>query len=99
MGNVRNNYWDFVAIEDAGVIVLVTMKMFVIDLGIAFITGVILWTFCRINLLKEFCKLMKTYWSWIAIRLAGLLFRVSTGLDLFSFDCSYKKFPIVLLLS
>ena len=85
MGNVQNNYWDFVAVEDAGVVVLVTMKMFVIDLGIALITGLILWIFCRINFLKEFCKLMKTYWSWIAIRLAALLFRVSTELDLFIF--------------
>ena len=77
LGNIRNNYWDFVAVEDVGNTVAVGFQMFGIDVGITVFTALILNIFCKISLFDEFCKLMKTYWSWMAVRIALILFRVS----------------------
>ena len=77
LGNIRNNYWDFVAVEDVGKTIAVGFQMFGIDVGITVFTALILNIFCKISLFDEFCKLMKTYWSWMAVRIALILFRVS----------------------
>ena len=77
LGNIRNDYWDFVAVKDFGNTFAVGLQMFGIDVGITFITGVILKIFCKISLFEQFCKLIKTYWSWMAIRISLILFRVS----------------------
>ena len=77
LGNIRNDYWDFVAVKDFGNTFAVGLQMFGIDVGITFITGVIWKIFCKISLFEQFCKLIKTYWSWMAIRISLILFRVS----------------------
>ena len=76
LGNIRNDYWDFVAVEDVGNVVAVGFQMFGIDVGITLFTAATLYAFCKISLFDEFCKLMKTYWSWMGIRIALILFRV-----------------------
>ena len=76
LGNIRNNYWNFVAIDNVKDVISSTMKMAGIDFGILLITWLTLWIFCRIDVLKEFCRLMKTCWSWIGIRIALILFPV-----------------------
>ena len=77
LGNIGNSYWQFEAIKDVADVVSLELQMTVIDFAIFVSTGIILWLLCRINLFNEFCKLMKTYWSWIGVRLAMMLFIVS----------------------
>lgn len=77
LGNIRNSYWEFKAVDDVGAVVIVTLKMLGIDFGICVVTGLILWIFCRINFFQEFCKIMKTYWAWFALRIAAMLVRVN----------------------
>ena len=83
LGNIRNSYWDYSEVDDVAAVIIVTLKMFSIDLGIGIVTGLILLLFCRINFLQEFCKFLKTYWAWIALRIGAMLIRVS------SFKCFY----------
>ena len=77
LGNIRNSYWDFKAVNDVVVVITVTLKMFSIDLGIGIVTALILWVFCRIDFLQEFCKLVKRYWALIALRIGSILIRVN----------------------
>ena len=77
LGNIRNSYWEYSEVDDVAAVIIVSLKMFSIDLGIGIITGLILLLFCRINFLQEFCKFLKTYWAWIALRIGAMLIRVS----------------------
>ena len=77
LGNIRNSYWEYSEVDDVVAAIIVTLKMFSIDLGIGIVTGLILFLFCRINFLQEFCKFLKTYWAWIALRIGAMLIRVS----------------------
>ena len=77
LGNIGNSYWKFEAVEGVTDVVSLELQMAAIDFAIFVATGIILWILCRINLIKELCKLMKTYWAWIGIRLAMILFIVS----------------------
>ena len=77
LGNIRNSYWGFREVNDVVAVIIVTLKMFSIDLGIGIITGLILWIICRIDFLQEFCKLVKRYWALIALRIGSILIRVS----------------------
>ena len=65
LGNIGNSYWNFVAIENVRDVISSTMQMAAIDFGILLATWLTLWIFCRINVFKEFCRLMKNWWSWI----------------------------------
>ena len=81
LGNIRNSYWGFREVNDVDAVIIVTLKMFSIDLGIGIITGLILWIICQIDFLQEFCKLVKRYWALIALRIGSILIRVSLDKD------------------
>ena len=76
LGNVRNSYWNYEEVKDIRKLLLTSFEMFSIDLISAIISGVLLWKFCNINLFREFCKIMKSYWKLIAITLAGYIYEV-----------------------
>ena len=76
LGNIGNSYWNFVEIDNVRDVISSTMLMAGIDFGILLTTWLTLWVFCKIDVLKEFCRLMKTCWSWIGIRIALILFPV-----------------------
>ena len=84
LGNIGNSYWNFKAVENVEDVISVDIQMAGIDFGMLLTTGTILRIVCGINLFKEYCKLMKSYWFWIGIRLAMTLFRVS------KYKCNYQ---------
>ena len=65
LGNAGNSYRSFVAIDNVRDVVSNTMQMNGIDLGILLKTWLTLWIFFRTDIFPEFCKLLKTCWSWI----------------------------------
>ena len=77
LGNIRNDYWQFEAIDDIGKVVLAVLLMFAIDLCSAVIAGIALWKQCQINFLLKACGAIKTYWTVIAVNLANYLNHVS----------------------
>ena len=46
------------------------IQMFSLDFCGIIVTGVTLWVSCKINILEEFCNIMKKYWIILALKLA-----------------------------
>ena len=76
LGNVGCSYWTFEATEDLNALLNTVLIMTLIDSGSAFISGFLLWKFCRINIFWEYCKLIKKYWMIMAISGAFNLLKV-----------------------
>ena len=90
LGNIRNSYWTFKGIQDIEKTLTAVFQIAAIDLGIGAICGLVLWNCCKINLLQEFCKLMKTYWLVIAVRIAIVMSRVSLNLVYLLYRVGFK---------
>ena len=76
IGTVRNTYWDYEEVDDVGKHVVVGMKMFFIDLTSVVFSGFLLYRCCKINLIQEYCKIIKQCWTLIAITLGGYVMEV-----------------------
>ena len=77
LGGIKNNYWQYKAVEDASNVLITIFQMFCFDVASAVIGGFLLWKFSRINLLNEFCKTVTTYWPLIALRIAQTTSKVN----------------------
>ena len=69
IGNVRNDCWDYVKIDDASRTLLVMFGLFSFDVICLFLNSRILWVFSRVNLFHEFCIKMQKYWYIIALHM------------------------------
>ena len=67
IGNVKFNQWHFKAITDLEQYVSNLALLFIVDLSSAMISGVILWTTCKINIFKTLQKIQKDLWYFWAI--------------------------------
>ena len=76
MGNFRNSYWQFEAIDGVEEELHLLFTMVGIDVAVGIISAGVLWVYCNINIFLEFCQFMKTYWSWTAIKFSTMLFQV-----------------------
>ena len=79
LGNIKNSFWTYEEIWDIYKSLELVFWIALIDFGIAVFCGILLWIFCRINLFREFCRMMKTNWLSIALRISFIMSRV--GLD------------------
>ena len=68
MGNVKFNQWHFKAITDLEQYISNIALLFFVDLSSAMISGVILWSTCKINIFKILQKIQKDLWYFIAIK-------------------------------
>ena len=73
IGDIRNGYWQYSPIEDIEHAIIYVLAFFLIDFGSLLISIVLLWTFCRINVLAAFTAIYKEF---------GLAFTVQIGLNL-----------------
>ena len=75
-GNVGCALWGYGKIDDLFSFMIPIVEMAVIDSGSAMLAGVLLWQFCRINILKEYLKMIKKYWIhllfWGGIYISGV---------------------------
>ena len=70
LGNIKNGYWSFSAVEDATKVLKGIGLMFFFDCTFGMISGLMLWKFANLQMLKEYCVVLKDYWPIIAARLA-----------------------------
>ena len=70
VGNVKRNYFDFEEIKYVQYLFTKMITMFFLDLCGIIVTGVTPWVSCKVNILEEFCKIMKKYWYILAVQLA-----------------------------
>ena len=78
LGGIQNSYWQFEAVENITPVLESVSKMILIDLSGSILIGALLWKYSAINLLKESCKVMKTYFSLFALKVGIILARVNT---------------------
>ena len=78
LGIVGNSYWQYETVNDLETLFLPVLKMAAIDFFSALIAGILFWKFCRINIIYEYCKVIKKYWFLLAIRAATCIYGVST---------------------
>ena len=76
LGNIRNDYWQYHAVDNPTKILSTIFKMFCFDTASAIIGGILLWQFSEINLWKEFNKVLSAFWPLIALRIAQITSKV-----------------------
>ena len=70
LGGIKNSYWNFDAVEDFGTVLSGVGLMFVFDIFFGLVSGIILWNFAEVNMLKQYCTTLKKFWPIITLRLA-----------------------------
>ena len=73
LGNVGSDMWQYERVEDVSVELKTTALLFMIDAILAFVTGVILWLFCKLNVIKTYCYIVYHYGLYISTTTAGSL--------------------------
>ena len=77
IGNVGFDYWTFKKIEDVKGFLTPVALMALADCASGFISGVLLWEQCRINIILEYCSAIRKYWSVIGGVGAAILLSVN----------------------
>ena len=78
LGNIKNDYWQYEAIDDIWESVRVVLVMFIFDGCSAIIAGFMLWRICSIDVLRKTSKLIGDLWPVIAVNIANYLNYVSS---------------------
>ena len=70
LGDVKNDYWGYQPIDDIGYHFQVMALLFGFDGLSTLINYIILSTLTNVAFLREFCRIMKKYWHFIAVKFA-----------------------------
>ena len=87
-GNVLNDTWQYEKVEDVGRLFFILGLLFGIDLFCVHLNALVVSRFGNVNLMKQFCNLMKNYWIVIVIQMVDgyvyyfCLNDINMGLDM-----------------
>ena len=71
-GNIRNDYWQYKPVENVENLVVTVLSLFMVDISSG-IFGALLLSTSSLNLLREGCMVLKTYWPIITLgNLSGI---------------------------
>ena len=76
MGNVGCDYWTFQKVEDLNAFLMPVLLMALVDCSSGLVSGVLLWKYCRINIVREYCIVIRRYWAILGLLGAAYLFSV-----------------------
>ena len=76
VGNVSNGYWNYNAIDDIGKTITKMAVFFLVDFASTIVSATILWSFCKINLLKVFAEIQKEFFKGFSFILGFLILAV-----------------------
>ena len=65
LGAIGCTIWHHKKVDDLGAFLEPVVEMALIDFISVVIAGVSLWWYCRINLWKMYCKVIKDYWTYM----------------------------------
>jgi len=94
IGNIKNSYWSYTAIQDLGKLLVSIFQMFAIDFVSLAFGWVVLWKLSLLNCVREGCKALKGYIPHISITLSGAVVKyfmwmmVAGGVD-FTFQFNW----------
>ena len=69
---IKIDYWNNTQVDNIEKLLAAELMLFTFDFTALVAVVLLLWYFCKINLLKEICWVLKTYWIVIAV-IAGTL--------------------------
>ena len=75
LGNIRNSYWQYTPVENVKKLIITVFSLFLVDISSA-IFGALLLSTSSINLLREGCQMLKTYWRIITLANASAIYMV-----------------------
>ena len=67
LGGVGCTIWHYKRVDDLYAFLMPVVEMALIDAGSVVLAGVALWWFCRINICKEYCMVVRKYWIYLAL--------------------------------
>ena len=88
--NVKNNYFGGKVLENIAEFYIPLCLMFAFDVLGVIVSAASLRYFCKINLFKEFCKMMKEYWFVFMILLPAIALNFGTRDVNFGIDLTMK---------
>ena len=77
IGDVGCNIWQYGRVKDIRSLFIPVVQMALIDSGSLILAGIILWHFCRINILQELGPIVRKCWYYVAAGGASFLCIVS----------------------
>ena len=80
LGNVKNEYWDYKKVDDVGYLLQMMSLLFAVDTISVIVNSIILRKLADLNLLQVFCRTIKKYWLFIALK-HGLNFSLHYALN------------------
>ena len=87
MKNVGSDWFGGEIMKDIQHFYVVLLELFAIDLICMVLTAVSLYKFCNLNVLQEFCKLLKKYWWMMMLQLSFIT--ISLGSTDINFAMDY----------
>ena len=84
MGNVGCDYWTFQKVEDLNAFLMPVLLMALVDCTSGLVSGVLLWKYCRINIVMEYCSVIRRYWAILGLLGAAYLFSVQLLFNYFN---------------
>ena len=77
---IKNDYWNQTPADNIGKVLAAELILFSVDFAALVVVLVLLWYFCKIKMLKQFCWELKKYWFLIAAVAGALITNVSINL-------------------
>ena len=77
IGTIRNDYWQYSPVDDIGYTIKCVMAFFFADLGSIFVSILLLWKHCRINLCRGFVAMHEEFGFAFTVQLASIVNFVS----------------------
>ena len=65
-GPNRETLWNVSVVTDLLSFLIPVAEMALIDAGSLVLAGILLWKFCRISILEEYCMTIRKYWKYVA---------------------------------
>ena len=77
IGNIRNGYWQYTPVSNIERFIKNVLLYFFVDFTSAIISAILLWTFCRINIIRAYMHWQKEFWLVMAVNTAYFVNMVS----------------------
>lgn len=68
MGNIKFSSWHYGDVASVGKFLSVLSLLFAVDFASGFVSAILLWIFCNINLIKILLELQRDLWIMMAVQ-------------------------------
>ena len=76
LGNVGCEIWKWQKITNLTMFLTGLFRMFTIDFIALILNGLLLWNYCSVNVMRQLCIDVKSYWPFISVAMGGAVIKV-----------------------